>query len=55
MGLFDAKVCKHCGAKIGMVGKTKLTDGNYLCSKCTKGTTYYINLSNNSYEEFIEL
>lgn len=55
MGLFDAKFCKHCGAKIGLGGKTKLTDGNYVCSKCTKVLPLYIETSRYNYEQLSEL
>ena len=35
MGLFDKKNCAICGAKIGLLGGKKLTDGN-LCKDCSK-------------------
>jgi len=35
MGLFDAKYCSICNAKIGLLGGRKLADG-ILCKDCTK-------------------
>ncbi len=35
MGLFDAKYCSICGAKIGLLGGRKLSNG-ILCKDCTK-------------------
>ena len=35
MGLFDKKNCSICGAKIGLLGGHKLSDGN-LCKDCAK-------------------
>ncbi|MBQ1477047.1 MAG: DUF4428 domain-containing protein [Erysipelotrichaceae bacterium] len=34
MGLFDAKYCSLCGNKVGLLGKTTLSDG-YLCKDCS--------------------
>ena len=35
MGLFDKKECSICGAKIGLLGNKKLSDGN-MCKDCEK-------------------
>ena len=35
MALFDKKNCSVCGAKIGLLGGRKLSDGN-LCRDCAK-------------------
>lgn len=35
MGLFKEIHCAKCGKKTNMLFRTKLTDGNYLCSDCT--------------------
>ncbi len=35
MALFDKKYCDVCGAKIGLLGNKKLSDGN-LCKNCAK-------------------
>ena len=35
MGLFDAKYCSICAAKIGLLGGRKLSDG-ILCKECAK-------------------
>ena len=40
MGLFDKKECGICGGKIGLLGGTKLEDGN-LCGDCHKKLSPY--------------
>lgn len=34
MGLFDKKECCICGGKAGMLTRTKLMDGSFLCGDC---------------------
>ncbi|MDO4961858.1 MAG: DUF4428 domain-containing protein [Eubacteriales bacterium] len=34
MGLFDKVNCCICGAKVGMLTRMKLADGNYICDDC---------------------
>lgn len=42
MGLFKEIKCTKCGEVTKLLTRTKLSDGNYLCSKCTKPIPYYI-------------
>lgn len=35
MGLFKDIYCADCGKKTNLILRTRLTDGNYLCSTCT--------------------
>lgn len=35
MGLFKEIYCAKCGRKTNLLFRTKLIDGNYLCSECT--------------------
>lgn len=37
MGLFNEIKCVHCGKKTGLMTRTKLDDGQYICSKCSTG------------------
>lgn len=36
MGLFKDVFCDECGQKAGLLFRTKLKDGKYLCSRCTE-------------------
>lgn len=43
MGLFGKdKFCKHCGKKVGMTMKVRLSDGNELCFDCTSDVPDYL-------------
>lgn len=42
MGLFKEIRCARCRDVTKLLTRTKLSDGNYLCSKCTKAIPYYI-------------
>ena len=42
MGLFKEIYCAECGLKTNVFTRTKLADGNYICSKCTKEIPSYI-------------
>lgn len=42
MALFKEIYCADCGAKTKMLFRTKLQDGQYLCSKCMKKVPYYM-------------
>lgn len=42
MGLFKDVYCAECGKKTGLLSRTKLVDGNYLCSECTKRIPVYM-------------
>lgn len=42
MGLFKESKCAKCGEVTKLLTRTKLSDGNYLCSKCMKSIPYYI-------------
>lgn len=55
MALFKEIFCKECGAKAGMLARTKLGDGNYICNKCLTIVPNYIKkcLSDYSYEQYM--
>ena len=40
MGLFSKEACAICG-KETRFSKTKLADGNYICSKCSYDEHYH--------------
>ena len=42
MGLFKEVFCSECGKKAGLLTRTKLIDGKYLCSDCTADIPSYI-------------
>ena len=42
MGLFKEVFCSECGKKAGLLTRTKLIYGKYLCSDCTAGSPSYI-------------
>lgn len=35
-GLFSKEACEICGKKEGVLGRTKLNDGKFICSECRK-------------------
>lgn len=57
MALFKEIHCVHCGEKTGMMNRTKLTDGNYVCTKCAKKLPIMLKaeLHQYSYTEFRKL
>ena len=42
MGLFKEIYCSDCGKKAGLLTRTKLSDGKYLCSACTSNIPSYV-------------
>ncbi len=42
MGLFKEVNCSYCGQKTNLLTRTKLIDGNYVCSECKKDIPGYI-------------
>ena len=50
MGLFNEIKCVNCGKKTGMMTRTKLSDGQYICSKCTSGLPVSISSRLNEYD-----
>ncbi len=59
MGLFDKKVCELCGAKAGLISRTKIQDGDYICGDCRKKmsslTTGFSEMSLDDVKEQIRL
>ena len=45
MGIFKDVYCAVCGEKTKLLTRTRLNDGNYLCSKCTECVPSYMNES----------
>ena len=42
MGLFDKKFCAVCGEKAKLLGRKKLSDGNYICEDCQDMCSQFI-------------
>lgn len=42
MGLFKEIYCAECGRKTGILTRTKLGDGHYVCNKCTSAIPAYV-------------
>ncbi len=57
MGLFKEIMCVECGAKTGLLSRTKIDGEQYLCSKCTSSVPSYIKkyLGEYSHENFKNL
>ena len=41
MGLFSKEACEICGKESGVLSRTKLQDGKYVCSDCLKNASAY--------------
>ena len=60
MELFKEINCAYCGQKAGLLTRTKLCDGNYLCSQCTSiipsfmRDSFYQKYTLENYNEFKE-
>lgn len=56
-GLFNEIKCVHCGEKTGLMTRTKLSDGQYICSKCSSGIPLSVSgrLKEYDYDGFIRL
>ena len=58
MGLFKEIYCSDCGKKAGLLTRTKLRDGKYLCSDCTSNIPSYVMESvsgNYDFDDYIDL
>ena len=44
MGLFSKETCCFCGKEVGMMSRTKLADGNYICNDCRYLTHPFIRI-----------
>ncbi len=58
MGLFKEIYCSDCGKKVGLLTRTKLRDGKYLCSDCTSNISSYVMESvseNYDFEDYKDL
>ena len=55
MALFTKEKCVHCGKEEGAMYRTKLADGNYLCSDCVGKCSSFFSfkfLSKHTYPEY---
>lgn len=52
MGLFDKKVCAHCGKMCGVLDRDKLKDGQFLCWDCCELAGKKFNAFENTYEQY---
>ncbi|MDO4617758.1 MAG: DUF4428 domain-containing protein [Lachnospiraceae bacterium] len=57
MGLFDKlfkkENCTICGNECGSLGRTKLRDGEYVCSNCVKSCSSYVRVSEFTRDDLI--
>ena len=44
MGLFSKESCCFCGKEVGLMSRTKLVDGNYICDECKHLTHPFIRI-----------
>lgn len=57
MALFSKQSCEHCGSTAGMMTRTKLSDGKYICFDCSlKCPTFVANnfLSKWTYNDYLD-
>lgn len=61
MALFKKEICRHCGKPTGLVMRTKLGDGTFLCDECTEifsslveDSSLYKNWSYQDYLDYCE-
>lgn len=48
---FGKQECAFCGAEVGMLGRTKIKNDEYICNKCTHGCSMHIRLGRLTKEE----
>ncbi len=52
--LFKKQGCTLCGKEAGALGRTKLKDGEYVCSDCVRGCSRYVRASEFTKDELVE-
>lgn len=50
--VFSKEACEICGKEEGILGRTKLQDGKYICSDCMKNTSSYFHAARYNFDEF---
>ena len=50
--IFSKEACALCGTEAGVLSRTKLKDGNYVCSNCTSQCSAYFQAVRYDLEEF---
>lgn len=56
MAIFNKQFCAHCGNSANILTRSKLKDGQYICSKCSdKCPSFFVNycLNRLTYNEFV--
>ena len=50
--VFSKEACEICGKESGILSRTKLNDGKYICSDCMKNASAYFHAPRYNFEEF---